>query len=78
MITEPVFDLVKLGRQGIDVRQLHLTNDANLIDLFYTSSEPYSFLGTSSWGKYATEYFRDSICELECHTYGFFVAKQLS
>ena len=78
MITGAVFDLVKLGGQGIDVRQLHLTNDAALIDLFYTSSEPYSFLGTSSWGKYATEYFRESIGSLEYHTYGFFVGKELT
>ena len=78
MITGAGFDLVKLGGQGIDVRQLHLTNDAALIDLFYTSSEPYSFLGTSSWGKYATEYFRESIGSLEYHTYGFFVGKELT
>jgi hypothetical protein len=71
-------DFADLGKYGVDAREMHLKNDAALLEVFYTNSEAHSFLTTQSWGKCAKEYFRDSIGELECHTYGFFVATQLS
>jgi|688.fasta_scaffold228906_2 FemAB family protein len=70
-------DFVNLAKYGVDSREMHLENDAALMKEFYTNSEPHSFLTTQSWGKYAYEYFRDSIGELACHSYGFFVTNQL-
>ena len=77
MITDNDFHFTKLGGLELDVRRLHPSNDADLIEVFYRNSEPYSFFGTPSWGNYATEYFRDSIGNVEYHTYGFFVGKEL-
>lgn len=78
MISESNSYSPKLSEQGIDVKKLHPDNDAALIELFYTTSEPHSFLATSSWGTYAAEYFRESFSSLEYRIYGFFIGKEIA